>query len=167
MQHKGLRSAQASGFQNHYTLCPSSLDGRQGLAGGTTMLDGPLDKAPSSSAPTIAVYARTAMKRVPRAIVLRAMPSAASVAAHELFSVLREFDAKGVKLIWVETPHDTLDWEGVRDRACSAPQRPRISRQCALHSLKTANRIKSGRARPHPAPAASLLPRTFKRNTLE
>ena len=44
------------------------------------------------------------------------MPSAAAVAAHELFSVLREFDAKGVKLIWVETPPDTQDWEGVRDR---------------------------------------------------
>jgi L-threonylcarbamoyladenylate synthase len=25
-------------------------------------------------------------------------------------------DATGVKLIWVETPPDALEWEGVRDR---------------------------------------------------
>jgi L-threonylcarbamoyladenylate synthase len=30
--------------------------------------------------------------------------------------VLREFDAKGVRLIWVETPPGTPDWEGVLDR---------------------------------------------------
>ncbi len=36
--------------------------------------------------------------------------------AHELFAVLRELDALGVKLIWVETPPDALQWDGVRDR---------------------------------------------------
>jgi L-threonylcarbamoyladenylate synthase len=36
--------------------------------------------------------------------------------AHELFSVLREFDAQGVQQIWVEQPPDTPEWEGVRDR---------------------------------------------------
>ena len=36
--------------------------------------------------------------------------------ARELFAVLRAFDAKGVKLIWVERPPDTPDWEGVNDR---------------------------------------------------
>ena len=115
---QGLAAPKASGtLESHYA--PNAtvrLMDAKALQAALTMLDGPLDKAPSSSAPTIAVYARTAMKRVPRAIVLRAMPSTASVAAHELFSVLREFDAKGVKLIWVETPPDTLDWEGVRDR---------------------------------------------------
>jgi L-threonylcarbamoyladenylate synthase len=30
--------------------------------------------------------------------------------------VLREFDAQGVKLIWVETPPDAPEWEGVKDR---------------------------------------------------
>ena len=33
-----------------------------------------------------------------------------------LFAVLRVFDDAAVKLIWVETPPDTLEWEGVRDR---------------------------------------------------
>jgi len=33
-----------------------------------------------------------------------------------LFSVLREFDALRVKLIWVETPPDDVAWDGVRDR---------------------------------------------------
>jgi L-threonylcarbamoyladenylate synthase len=30
--------------------------------------------------------------------------------------VLRDFDARGVRTIWIETPPQTLDWEGVRDR---------------------------------------------------
>jgi L-threonylcarbamoyladenylate synthase len=30
--------------------------------------------------------------------------------------VLRDFDAARVKLIWVESPPDTPEWEGVRDR---------------------------------------------------
>jgi len=33
-----------------------------------------------------------------------------------LFAVLREFDTAGVKLIWIETPPETPDWDGVRDR---------------------------------------------------
>jgi L-threonylcarbamoyladenylate synthase len=46
----------------------------------------------------------------------RAMPSSAMQAAHDLFSVLRDFDARGVRTIWIETPPDTPEWEGVRDR---------------------------------------------------
>jgi L-threonylcarbamoyladenylate synthase len=46
----------------------------------------------------------------------RAMPSSATQAAHDLFSVLRDFDARGVRTIWIETPPDTPEWEGVRDR---------------------------------------------------
>jgi L-threonylcarbamoyladenylate synthase len=46
----------------------------------------------------------------------RAMPANATQAAHELFSVLRDFDARGVRTIWIETPPHTADWEGVRDR---------------------------------------------------
>jgi L-threonylcarbamoyladenylate synthase len=46
----------------------------------------------------------------------RAMPSDASQAAHDLFGVLRNFDARGVRSIWIETPPDTPEWEGVRDR---------------------------------------------------
>jgi L-threonylcarbamoyladenylate synthase len=49
-------------------------------------------------------------------LVWRAMPSQAELAAHDLFSVLRDFDARGVRTIWIETPPDTPEWEGVRDR---------------------------------------------------
>jgi len=63
----------------------------------------------------IAVYARRPM-RAARAVPLRQMPDDAQQAAHELFSVLRELDATGVRLIWVETPPDDPAWDGVRDR---------------------------------------------------
>ena len=44
------------------------------------------------------------------------MPTRADACAQELFAVLRELDATGVKLIWVETPPDGAEWDGVRDR---------------------------------------------------
>jgi L-threonylcarbamoyladenylate synthase len=44
------------------------------------------------------------------------MPAGAEDAARELFAVLREFDAAGVRLIWIEQPPDTPEWAGVRDR---------------------------------------------------
>ena len=63
----------------------------------------------------VAVYSRTVRPRG-RAVLHRAMPDSARAAAFELFAVLRELDAEGVRLIWVETPPDTPDWDGVRDR---------------------------------------------------
>jgi L-threonylcarbamoyladenylate synthase len=44
------------------------------------------------------------------------MPTAAAVAAHDLFAALHDFDAEGVGLIWVETPPADAAWDGVRDR---------------------------------------------------
>jgi L-threonylcarbamoyladenylate synthase len=44
------------------------------------------------------------------------MPDDAAATAQELFAVLRDFDAQGVTLIWVETPPEGSDWDGVRDR---------------------------------------------------
>ena len=76
--------------------------------------------ATTAGAPTIAIYARCKLKNLPDQILARTMPSNASVAAHELFSVLREMDAAGVKLIWIETPPDALEWDGVRDRLTRA-----------------------------------------------
>ncbi len=46
----------------------------------------------------------------------QAMPNNATQAAHDLFSVLRNFDSRGVQTIWIETPPETPEWEGVRDR---------------------------------------------------
>lgn len=69
---------------------------------------------------TIAVYARSIL-RVPSARVLyRRMPDDAAAAAQQLFAVLRDFDAQGVQLIWVEEPPSSSDWEGVRDRLTRA-----------------------------------------------
>jgi len=44
------------------------------------------------------------------------MPARPADAAHELFSVLRELDAEGAQLIWVEEPPVDPEWDGVRDR---------------------------------------------------
>ncbi|WP_133158213.1 L-threonylcarbamoyladenylate synthase [Hydrogenophaga pseudoflava] len=63
----------------------------------------------------IAVYTRTT-QRAARAVVQRRMPADAAACAQELFAVLRELDAIGVKLIWVETPPEGAEWDGVRDR---------------------------------------------------
>ncbi len=46
----------------------------------------------------------------------RPMPADAAQAAHELFAVLRELDATGAALIWIETPPADPAWDGVRDR---------------------------------------------------
>jgi L-threonylcarbamoyladenylate synthase len=64
----------------------------------------------------IAVWARAAARSRSARVVVRRMPDDAAVSARQLFAVLREFDAQGVKLIWIETPPDTPEWEGVRDR---------------------------------------------------
>jgi L-threonylcarbamoyladenylate synthase len=48
--------------------------------------------------------------------IYRPMPADAAAVAHELFAVLREFDAAGVAAIWVERPPADPAWDGVRDR---------------------------------------------------
>ena len=65
---------------------------------------------------TVALYSRVPLADTGRALLQRRMPDDAEAAARELFSVLRDFDAHGVKLIWVESPPDSPDWDGVRDR---------------------------------------------------
>jgi L-threonylcarbamoyladenylate synthase len=46
----------------------------------------------------------------------RPMPHGAQAVAHELFTVLREFDRHGVQSIWIEAPPPGPLWAGVRDR---------------------------------------------------
>ncbi len=67
----------------------------------------------------IAVYARTRLRAGP-GVKLQTMPADAAACAHELFAVLRELDATGVRLIWVETPPPLTEWDGVRDRLSRA-----------------------------------------------
>ncbi len=69
-----------------------------------------------SEGQNIAVYHRSALRCASRGVHLRTMPAQALDTARELFGTLRDFDALGAQLIWIETPPDTADWEGVRDR---------------------------------------------------
>ena len=68
--------------------------------------------------PGVAVYSRSAQpaRTGGQGLRWRSMPARPEQVAHELFSVLREFDAAGARLIWVEEPPATPEWEGVRDR---------------------------------------------------
>ncbi len=80
----------------------------------------PWETAPAGGRLTedVAVYSRA----VPVAAILdagwrhRPMPAQPAAVAHELFAVLREFDAAGVSAIWVERPPPDPAWDGVRDR---------------------------------------------------
>lgn len=74
---------------------------------------------PQAGSLRLGVYSRTAL-RVGRGIALRRMPDDPSAAARELFAVLRDFDAQGVQLLWVEQPPDEAGWEGVNDRLTRA-----------------------------------------------
>lgn len=64
----------------------------------------------------LAVYARTPLRSASPRTLLRRMPDDAAATATQLFAVLRGFDDQGARLIWIETPPDTPDWDGVRDR---------------------------------------------------
>ncbi len=74
------------------------------------------DIGAANAGPIIATYARTALKVRSAQVLRKRMPDDASATAQQLFAVMREFDAQGVKLIWIEQPPDTADWDGVRDR---------------------------------------------------
>ena len=64
----------------------------------------------------LALYTRMVLKTRAPGVICRRMPDDAAATAQQLFAVLRDFDAQGARLIWVETPPDTPEWEGVRDR---------------------------------------------------
>jgi L-threonylcarbamoyladenylate synthase len=67
-------------------------------------------------AANIAVYSRAIVASKSERITRRRMPDDALATAQQLFSVLREFDTQGVKLIWIETLPIDAAWDGVRDR---------------------------------------------------
>ena len=67
----------------------------------------------------LAVYSRS-VRQAPAGVLLRVMPDQAGEVAHELFAVLRDFDARGARLVWVETPPPGPTWDGVRDRLARA-----------------------------------------------
>ncbi len=65
---------------------------------------------------SLAVYSRSLSLNVAPRVRHRRMPAHPEQAAQELFGVLRELDAEGVQLIWVEEPPPDPAWDGVRDR---------------------------------------------------
>lgn len=64
----------------------------------------------------IAIYSRSPVHSGSTHVQWRAMASRADACAQELFAVLRELDQPHTKLIWVENPPDSPEWDGVRDR---------------------------------------------------
>jgi len=78
----------------------------------------------TTGAAPVAVYAYSIPDINAASVLYRAMPLQASEVAHELFAVLREFDAQGVTHIWVETLPDSTEWDGVRDRLMRAAAPP-------------------------------------------
>ena len=83
------------------------------------MLGADMD-AKGSAPPIIATYSRAVLRSASSKVVRRRMPDDAAATAQQLFAVLREFDDQGVKLIWVETPPDAPEWQGVADRLARA-----------------------------------------------
>lgn len=73
-------------------------------------------RAAAQQRPVIAIYARSPLRSRSSGVLQRRMPDDAADTARQLFAVLRDFDDQGVKLIWVETPPDSPQWDGVRDR---------------------------------------------------
>ena len=65
---------------------------------------------------SLAVYSRSLPLNLAPHVRHRRMPIQPEQAAQELFSVVRELDAEGVQLIWVEEPPPGPEWDGVRDR---------------------------------------------------
>ncbi len=74
------------------------------------------DPEGATSGPFIATWSRAMLQTGSKKVLRKRMPEAAAAAAQQLFAVLREFDAQGVKLIWIETLPDSPEWDGVRDR---------------------------------------------------
>ena len=64
----------------------------------------------------LGVWSRDVLPDTGAGVLWRQQSAQPATAAHDLFAVLRDLDARGVQQIWVELPPDTPDWEGVRDR---------------------------------------------------
>ena len=69
-----------------------------------------------ADAANIATYSHAVLQTRSRSVLRQRMPDDAGETAHQLFALLRSFDDQGVRLIWIELPPDTPEWEGVRDR---------------------------------------------------
>jgi L-threonylcarbamoyladenylate synthase len=73
-----------------------------------------------TSSATMAIWSSHPVANTATKVLWRAMPTDPRVCAHDLFAVLRDFDAQGVAEIWVQAPPDGVAWDGVRDRLSRA-----------------------------------------------
>ena len=119
------RGPKASGtLESHYA--PNAklrLMDAKALQAALDLLGTDMDAKKEGSRPAsavIAIYSRTILRTASTQVLRRRMPDDAAATAQQLFAVLRDFDVQGVKLIWVETPSDAPDWDGVRDRLTRA-----------------------------------------------
>jgi L-threonylcarbamoyladenylate synthase len=64
----------------------------------------------------LGVWSRQPSAELGAGVLWRQQANQPATAAHDLFAVLRDLDARGVHQIWVEMPPETPEWEGVRDR---------------------------------------------------
>ncbi|WP_296444787.1 L-threonylcarbamoyladenylate synthase, partial [Rhodoferax sp. UBA5149] len=108
----------ASGtLESHYA--PNAkvrLMDAQALQTALDLLGTDVDGDGAGATPLIATYSRAILKTRAATVLRKHMPDDAAATAQQLFAVLREFDAQGVKLIWIETPPEGPAWDGVRDR---------------------------------------------------
>jgi len=77
---------------------------------------GPSDTTEQAEQPELAIWSRVRLAAPVGRVICQAMPTDPTAAAQQLFATLRALDAQGVRDIWVETPPETPDWDGVRDR---------------------------------------------------
>ena len=108
------RAPRASGtLEAHYApKAKLRLMDARALQTALNVLGSDIDRAGT----VMAVYSRVVLRSPSAKVLRRRMPDDAATTAQQLFAVLREFDAQGVKLIWVETPPPSQDWDAVRDR---------------------------------------------------
>ena len=111
----------ASGtLESHYApTAKVRLMEARALQSALDMLGADMD-VKGSDLPVIATYSRVVLRCASSRVLRRRMPDDAAAAARQLFSVLRDFDDQGVKLIWVENPPDSPEWQGVMDRLTRA-----------------------------------------------
>lgn len=109
-----VTAPRASGtLESHYApRAKVRLMDERSLQAALDLLGADLD----ASGTVIATYSRVVLRSRSNKVIRRRMPDDAAATAQQLFAVLRDFDTQGAQLIWVETPPDTPEWEGVRDR---------------------------------------------------
>ena len=117
-------SPRASGtLESHYApKAQVRLMDAQALQTALDLLGADID-VPGGAA-LIAIYARAVLRSRASSVLRKRMPDDAAATAQQLFAVLRDFDAQGVRLIWIETPPDSAQWDGVRDRLQRAAADP-------------------------------------------